>query len=259
MTSYSQDTNNNNTIKVSQDIAQNSLLYGINMPLNNEQTINSMGTVWNINAPELNNYTEKDFVYNSYSDYRAPSYNEWTRSYNDNCSEENRLRVGTKPMKYFVNQYNSPQVAPFMEFTLIGNQKSYDVRNDFERPMPTRLNPIYPTTVEPYLTTGFLGQPSESREYTDTSSVLRFGANSHELRSATAITEKDYNRFNPAVTQDIVQNAGQFNVGNISRQDDNGYYNYYASNNISLGNDAAPRYGASSRNLMQNMMELSNC
>jgi hypothetical protein len=201
---------------------------------------------------------ENGVTYNSYADNRAPMFNQWTKINNDNCNEQNRLRLSTKPMKYYVNQYNSPQVAPFMEFTDIGNQKAYNVENNFSRPIPTRLNPLYPTTVEPYLTTPFLGQANDSRLYSDTSSFLRFGNTSREPRSVTGLTEIDYARFNPAVSERVVQNAGQF-TGNIPRTDKDGYYEYFAPNNISLGNDAVPYYGISSRNLAANFLEISKC
>jgi hypothetical protein len=148
----------------------------VNMQMSMDQENISMGPIWNLNGESRDNYSEKDFVYNSRSDFRAPAFNEWTRSHDDNCSEESQLRISTKPLKYYVNQYNSPQDLPFMNYTLIGNQQSYNVRNDFERAEPTRLNPIYPVNVEPYQTTPFLGQASASRMYADTGSELRFGA-----------------------------------------------------------------------------------
>ena len=148
-----------------------------------------------------------------------------------------------------------------MEFTIIGNQKSYDVRNDFERPEPTRLNPLYPTTVEPFLTSPFLGQASDSRQYADTGSVLRFGNDGglRPLKSVNNTSEKDYARFNPAVEGQTVANAGQFNVGNISRVDSEGYYDYFAPNNVLFSNSATPYYGISTRNALDNIIELSGC
>jgi hypothetical protein len=227
----------------------------INAQMTPEQINSSMGPIWDINGEVRDNYTQKDFVYNSYSDYRAPTFNEWTKTHDDNCTEESHLRISTKPMKYFLNQFNSPQVVPFMNYTLIGNQQTYNVRNDFERAEPTRLNPLYPVNNEPYSTTPFLGQISDSRIYADTGSEMRFGANVREHKSTVAITEKDFNRFNPGVNAIVTQNAGQFQ----QQKYHDGYFNYFESNNISLGNDSVPRMGISSRTLMDNILEMSGC
>lgn len=263
-TVFNKDQIMNDTGPVSPSIAPSTFsnVENISLPISINDANQAMGPIISMTMlPKegSDNWSEKDFIYNSYSDNRAQSFNMWTRSHDDNCSEENRLRVSTKPMKYFVNQYNSPQAAPFQEFSIIGNQKVYDVRNNYERAIPTRLNPIYPTMVEPYMTSPFLGQANDSRLYSDTGSTLRFGTTSKERNSTTAITEKDYNRFNPGVQEQIVQNAGQFNVGNIARIDDDGYYNYFSSNNLSLGNDAVPRTGISTRTLLSNILELSKC
>lgn len=199
-----------------------------------------------------------DFVYNSAADWRAPTYNQWTRIHDDNCNEQNRLNIASKPMKYFVNQFNSPQVAPFMQFTVVGGQKTFDVRNDYERALPTRLNPIYPVNVLPYQTTPFLGQASEDRMYTDTSSQLRFGNDLRALKSQTGNTEVDFNRWAPNVEAQTAQNAGQFN-GKLQQAGPDGYYNYSEQNNTLWLNSATPPGGISSRNLLHNIVEMSGC
>ena len=228
------------------------------------------------NSPVIreNNATPKDFTYNSYADWRAPSYNQWTRIHDDNCNEENRLRIGTKPMKYYVNQFNSPQVAPFMQYTVVGNEKQYNVRNDYERPVPTRLNPLYNVNTLPYNTTPFLGSENTAREYVETDSNLRWGSDIRGLKSQNGTTEKEYNRWNPGVYPETVQNAGQFMVPGTKKQqaimgpqglmeyanDHNaGYYDPSEQNNVLFMNSAVPYFGISSRNLLQNISELSGC
>lgn len=224
-------------------------------------------------TPALNSYppmkqneTPKDYSYNSYEDWRAPTFNQWTRIYDDNCNEENRLKIGSKPMKYYVNMYNSPQMSPFMEYTVIGGQKQYNVRNDFERAIPTRLNPVYDVSVLPYNTTPFLGQANENRIYTDTSSVLRWGSDLRNQKSITAISERDYNRWVPNVNPETVQNAGQFGakrqnaIGTIEQNtDENGFYDPLAQNNVLFMNSAVPYFGISSRNLLHNIVDVSGC
>jgi hypothetical protein len=235
-----------------------------------------MPTQVSTQMPQMpNNYVPQDFTYNSYEDWRAPTYNQWTRIYDDNCNEENRLRIGSKPMKYFVNEYNSPQVAPFMTYTVVGGQKTYDVRNDYERAIPTRLNPIYDVHVLPYNTTPFLGAANSSRTYVDTDSNLRWGTTDvKNMKSAKGNSEVDFNRWEPNVTPETVQNAGQFNSGAKLQQampsrngeisadnlaNNGGYYDINGQNNVIMFNSATPYFGISSRNLLHNIVDLSGC
>ncbi len=207
---------------------------------------------------DSSNAFNKDTVYNSSADWRAPTYNQWTRIHDDNCNEENRLNIAAKPMKYFVNQFNSPQVAPFMKYTEVGGQRTFDVRNDYERAIPSRLNGIYETSILPYNTTPFLGQASENRMYTDTSSQLRIGSDMRALKSQTGNTEVDFNRWAPNVDAATAQNAGQFN-GKLQQAGPDGYYNYAEQNNTLWLNSASPPGGISSRNLLHNIVEMSGC
>lgn len=214
------------------------------------------------NPDEVNNATPRDFSYNSYSDYRAPTFNQWTRIHDDSCSYENRLKIGSKPMKYYVNQFNSPQVDPFMDYTVIGNQKSYDVRNEFERAIPTRLNPLYPVHIEPYPTTPFLGAQNGAREFANTSSNLRFGDDVRVKKTQAALSEKDFNRFDPGVYSQTVQNANQFVPAGGKLQQpigDDGYYNYASQNNVMFANGAWERTGISTRDLLHNLIDISKC
>lgn len=189
------------------------------------------------------------------------SFNNWTRVHNDTCSYENSLRVGSAPMKYYVNEFNSPQVDAFQTFSLIGNQRVYDVRNMYERPMPSRLNPIYQTYVLPYETTAFLGNQAENRTHTNTGTELRFGPNLRDKKSAVSLGEVDYNRWEPGVAAQTVQNAGQFGSNarmqaNLSR---NGIYDPLLQNNVLVANSAYNRTGISSRNELHNAVNISKC
>lgn len=194
------------------------------------------------------------------------SFNLWTRSHEDICEYENQLRIGSKPMKYYVNQLNSPQMNPFTEFTVVGNQQVYNVQNNYQTPLPTRLNPLYQTYVLPYSTTPNLGQTAPSMLYSDTESNLRFGTNLRNKKSAVAISEVDYNRWDPGVSAETIQNAGQFGsvVGgsfqaNSQGIDRDGYFDYRYGNNILMGNGAWPYFGMSSRNQIHNYMETQGC
>lgn len=192
------------------------------------------------------------------------AFNSLTSTKYDKCSLQNQDLISSKPMKYYVNQFNSPQTNPFETYSVIGNQRVYDVRNEFERPLPTRLNPIYPIYTEPYSTTPFLASIAPDRSYIDTSSGLRWGSEMRPKNSETSLTERDYNRWSPGVNEYVVQNAGQF-TGGVMQQPigQDGYYNYTAQNNVIFGNSALPGgstgWGISSRVLMHNFSEINKC
>ena len=191
------------------------------------------------------------------------AYNQLTSIKNDSCTYQNDLLISSKPMKYYVNTINSPEANPFFQYTEIGNQKSYDVRNEFERPLPTRLNPIYPSYVSPYKTTPFLGSNSEDRVYTNTGSNLRFGNTLRDKKSSIALDEIDYNRWSPGVDGQTTQNAGQYGSNSKTQQPigTDGHYNFLSQNNVIFGNSAIAGHqiGISSRNLLQNYSEKNNC
>jgi hypothetical protein len=148
-----------------------------------------------------------------------------------------------------------------MQFTPIGNQQVYGVQNEFQAPLPSRLNPIYQTYVLPYSTTPNLGQVAPSRMYADTESVLRYGNTLRDKKSAVSTAEVDYNRWD-FVSAETVQNAGQFggaiqsNAQGIERD---GYFDYKAQNNVIFANGAFPYFGMSSRNQLHNFMQVNNC
>ena len=217
------------------------------------------------------------------------TFNQFTRSHYDTCEYETQLRVGSKPMKYYVNQLNSPQVNPFTDFTVIGNKKQFDVRNDYERPLPSRLNALPQSYVLPYATTPFLANAHSAREYSNTESNLRFGSDLREKKSALALGEVDYNRWDSGVNEVTVQNAGQFNMKNTTNDspkifniDKNGMmpgakiqnslatvpndlverenvFDYKEQNNVIFANSAWPYFGISSRDLLHNASQLNNC
>lgn len=189
------------------------------------------------------------------------SFNNWTRVHNDTCSYSNSLRVGSKPIKYYVNDYNSPQSDPFQTFSMIGNMKQFNVRNDFERAMPSRLNPIYQSYVTPYATTPNLANQAENRTHTNTGTELRFGSDLRSFKSSIGLGEVDYNRWEPGVNAFTSQNAGQFGSNgriqsNISRD---GKFDPLTQNNVMIANGAYNRSGISSRNEMHNYIELNKC
>lgn len=188
------------------------------------------------------------------------SFNQFTRSHYDVCEYENQLRLGARPIKYYVNQYNSPQADQFMTFTAVGNQKSYSVENMYDRALPTRLNPVKEVYVPPYSTTPFLGSVNSSREYSDTESNIRYGSDIRSKKSTVNLDEVDYNRWEPGVSNVTVQNAGQFSNGRMQQaMNKDGYYDYKAQNNTLFMNSAVPFGGISSRNQLHNFQMTNSC
>lgn len=188
------------------------------------------------------------------------AYNQYTRTHDDVCEYENQLVMGSKPIKYFVNQLNSPQSVDFMEFTPVGNQQVYGVQNTYDHALPTRLNALDQLYVFPYSTSPYLGQASPSREYADTDSNLRFGTDIRSKKSAVAASEIDYNRWD-FVDAQTVQNSGQFGSFQSSGQgiDRDLYFDYKAQNNVLFANSAFPYFGISSRNELYNSSAMNGC
>jgi len=189
------------------------------------------------------------------------TFNQFTRSHYDICEYENELRIGSKPIKYFVNQLNTPQSNPFIEFTGVGNQQVYNVQNNYQAPLPSRLNDIGQTYVFPHSTTPFLGQANESILYSNTSNNLRFGSNIREKKSSVDTASIEYNRWD-IVDAQTIQNAGQF--GGVSQANGqgvgrDGFFDYKAQNNVLFMNSAVPYFGISTRDQLHNFVETSGC
>jgi hypothetical protein len=228
--------------------------------------VNSIGTKFQVNYDNM-----KEHKYNSYEDWQAPAFNQWSRIGSDSCNEENRLKIASKPMRYYINELTTPQAQEFQSYTIVGNAKQYNVRNDFERAIPTRLNPLYDIPVLPYSTTPFLGQSSVDRRYVETSNILRRGDEPRGLKSEIGSSEINYNRWDPGVYGQTVQNAGQYTSMKIQsatprmmnddqiRNNQDEYYNPMEQNNVLFMNSAVPYFGIDSRNLYRNMINLSGC
>ncbi len=201
------------------------------------------------------------------------SFNNWTRIHGDSCSYQNQLRLADLPFTYYANVLSTPQIRdsnPVQEFTVVGNLKPYNVRNEFERPMPTRLNPIYPTYTMPHDTSPFLGKTYVSREFINDNSTLETGKailNLKEKKSAIQLSEVDFNRW-AFVDAPTVQNAGQFNKDDklkdmVAVQNALGATQYIPNiqnkNHVIFMNGAVPYFGISSRNELHNAVQIFGC
>jgi hypothetical protein len=197
-----------------------------------------------------------------YNPNNERAFNQLTSHKYDVCEYSNSLRISSKPMKYYVNQYNSPQSNSFSEFTSIGNQQVWNVQNEYDHPLPTRLNELPQVYVLPYNTTPNLGLVAPSMQYSDTASNLRISQDVRPKKSVVGLAEIDYAQFNPGVDANTVQNAGgnggafQNNAQGIDRD---GFYDYRVSNNVLWMNSSTPLGGLSSRNEMHNSMDTRGC
>lgn len=203
---------------------------------------------------------DNKYTADEYNPNKGRAYNQWTRSHDDTCEYAKQLNIGGKPMKYYINQYNSPQVRPYMEYTSVGNKKVYNNQNEYEYPVPSRLNPLPQMHVLPYSTSPNLGSTNPSMNHSDAESILRTGADLRSKKSAVASSEIDYTRWE-FVDAHTVQNAGQFGSfqagarGGIDKE----ALEYAQQNNVIFANGAWPNGGVSSRNQMHNLMDTSNC
>jgi hypothetical protein len=186
------------------------------------------------------------------------AFNQLTSHKYDVCEYENSLRISSKPMKYFVNQFNSPQSNPFQEFTPVGNQQVWNVQNEFQYALPTRLNELPQVYVLPYSTTPNLGLAAPSMQYSDTASNLRISQDVRPKKSTVGLAEIDYNQWSPGVNNYVVQNAGQ-NLSSGRGIDKDGYYDYKSQNNVLFLNGAIPFGGISSRNELHNFSDTKGC
>ena len=177
------------------------------------------------------------------------TFNQWTRSHNDQCAYVNDMRILSKPMKYYTADIWAPNptnnmgdYGQFSTFTPIGNQKSYGVTGNLVFPSigePTSLgNRKSLTYAQPLKTTPFLGSNNPSIHNIDIESThlnLGFGqpTNLNDL-TRDSTTSVDWDRWH-LVDKNVVQNP----------------------NNIIFANGAIPVGGISSRNELRNYTQMT--
>jgi hypothetical protein len=173
------------------------------------------------------------------------SFNQFTNLHNDECSYVNEMRILRKPLKYYVNQIWTP--APnnntdYSYFTAVGNQKTYNVKNNLVYPeigSPTHLrNKRYIQYVLPLVTSPQLGNNAINTSDIDINSkLLRIGEPTNlNILPKDVTSATDYNRWE-FVDANIVQNP----------------------KHIIFADGVIPRGGMSSRNELQNYAELQSC
>lgn len=175
------------------------------------------------------------------------TFNQWSRTKNDECSYVNEMRVLRKPLKYYTAMEWAPSPTnnqEFTTFTSVGNQAAYHVPNNLTFPSigePTSSgNRRFIEYVQPFNTTPFLGQNAVNTTAVDISSnPLGFGIG--ELTNQRSIpkdvvTATDFNRWD-IVEPSLVQNV----------------------DHIIYMNGIVPVGGISTRNELQNYVNLNNC
>lgn len=173
------------------------------------------------------------------------TFNQFTRTHNDECAYTNEVRILRKPFKYYTNRVWAP--APtnerqFSYYTAVGNQRTYNVGNNVQYPSigsPTSLGDKRMIQyVMPLLTSPQLGNNAVNTTDIDVNSnYIRFGELTNaRINTKDVTTATDYNRWQ-FVDPNVVQNP----------------------DHIIFANGVIPRGGISSRNELRNYMSLENC
>lgn len=124
-------------------------------------------------------------------------YNQFTRGYYDSCEYSNLLKISTKPLKYVVNSFNNTSGTenPDLAFTPIGNQKIENIRNMYERPLPSKLDRSSTIYTLPYSTSpGLSMQNNINTLNTDLDLTLKTGI--YGPRNKASANDLSYYKFN---------------------------------------------------------------
>ena len=134
------------------------------------------------------------------SDTKENIYDMWTRNFDDKCSMENELTIATKPLSYYVNDFNTiNNYDEIFSYTPIGNSMVYNIPGEYSRSLPSHLNEPKKVYTLPYLTSPNLGLTSNfNRENTDIDLFLKTGDTLRPKR-----TENDYSGYRFQFTDDV--------------------------------------------------------
>ena len=152
------------------------------------------------------------------------------------------LDAASQRMKY----YNQDQIKdPYAQisnsgFTPIGNMKTYNVANMYDRPEPTKLRDLRELYTVPYNTTPFLGTNTTSIKYVDDDSTkLRYPVFQNRKSaigtSQVTIHPQQVFSYNPSVSQKLNTFYEQATTINEMGNDDYGYSAPVDSTFIGLG------------------------
>lgn len=178
------------------------------------------------------------------------TFNQWTRSHDDQCAYVNEQRILQKPMKYYTADFWAPHpneqhrgdYGQYSIYTPIGNQKAYGNSGNLTYPgigEPTSMgNRRQLLFTQPLRTTPFLGSNATNAAHIDIESThLGFGIGQPtNLNDSTrySTTSVDWDRWH-LVDPNVVQNP----------------------KNIIFADGAIPVGGISSRNELRNFTQMT--
>jgi len=152
------------------------------------------------------------------------TFNQWTGKHTDPCEYKQLLNLATKPMEYYVNSLNniSGTNDPYLSFTPVGNAKSENIPNDFERPLPSTLQRTSAVYHEPYTTSPFLGSQNNVNVLnTDNDLILKAGLSLRHKNNQAELSGLQWPTFGSIHANSIgptVQNAGQYWPNELSNR-----------------------------------------
>lgn len=165
----------------------------------------------------MSNLSEKDVDELAKKVNENRVFNQFTRGYYDSCEYQNLLKVATKPLKYVVNSFNNTTGTenPDLAFTPVGNQRPENVRNMYERPLPSKLNRSNTVYTLPYATSPGIGYANNVNTLdTDLDLSLKTGIGQNRLKSSgkdiSYVTFPHYGDLYDSEFTKTVQNAGNY-------------------------------------------------
>ena len=188
-----------------------------------------------------------DGSYNSNRDYTnthtrnktmdvEQKFNQFANLHSDQCYVENQMRISTKPVKYYTNPITFNNFEDTCDpFPMIGNQKVYNIRNEFERSMPTNLRSLPSVYSTKYTTSPFLGNQSVAREDVDVYSEVVVPKYMDYKRTNNDFSSVDYTNYTwDYIDSDLIQSPDHIIMD-------------------------LPRGGISTRNEYINIVDLNGC
>jgi hypothetical protein len=152
------------------------------------------------------------------------------------------LDAGSKKLRY----YNQDQIKdPYAQisnsgFTPIGNMKTYNVANMYDRPEPTNLRDLQELYTVPYSTTPFLGQNTTSAKYINDDSTKLRSPVFQNKKSAIDVSQVTFHprqvfTKNPDVSDELNTFYQQSTTINLLGKDDQTFTTDLDPTKINLG------------------------
>lgn len=152
-------------------------------------------------------------------------FNQLTSNAYDSCDYNNKLKLSTKPLNYYINSLNNisglDNNEQYLAFTPIGNAATQNISNLFDRSLPTNLNRLSSVYTLNYSTSPFLGASNNINTLdTDTDLTLKTGLGLRNKNNQAQLSAKNFPHYGDIHGDDIgvtVQNFGQYSPDNIQQ------------------------------------------